>query len=115
MVIDHLVYKDSEGYFTETLVKEYEMLDIIWPLRDTFATYVMNIMCNLALDPKLKTSLNKYVHEIYLNLNLGCNAKMLYDFVYNWFSSQNFEIITSNDKLMVMTLRDSEQNNPKIA
>lgn len=117
VIIDHLIYKDTEGYFTETLIKEWELLSILWPNRDAFPTYVLNIMCNLALDPKLKPFLDKYVHDIYLNLNLNIdsNPKMLYDFIYNWFSSQNFEILTSSDKLMVMILRDSEQKNPKIA
>lgn len=72
-------------------------------------------MCNMALDASLKSSLSRYTHNIYLKLKLDNEDQMFYTFIYNWFYSQNFEILTSSDKLMVDTMADSEQTNPNLA
>ncbi len=50
----------------------------------------MNIMSNLALDSNLKQFMSKYVHNIFLQLQYDSNDYMLFTFMYNWFSSQNF-------------------------
>lgn len=49
-------------------------------------------MCNIALDANLKNILSRYIHNIYLKLSLDSNDVMLYTFIYNWFSSQDFKI-----------------------
>lgn len=89
------------------------MLENLWTLRDDFPEYVMNIMCNLALDENLKPLLEKYAHNVFLKLRLDQNDFIFFTFMYNWLSSQDFEIRTSKDKLMVQSLAESEQKDEK--
>lgn len=59
-------------------------------LRDDFYGYVMNIFSNLALNKDIKAYLNPYIHRIFMSFHYAKNDLLLYNFVYNWFSSQFF-------------------------
>jgi len=67
----------------------------------------MNIFCNLALSQDIKPFLSSYVHNIFSCFKYNKGDKMLWMFVYNWFSCQDFEILESRDKLVVELMKDS--------
>jgi hypothetical protein len=68
----------------------------------------MNIFCNLATDRELKKELTKYVHNIFSGIRYHPNERITYNFAYNWFYSQQFEIITSLEKLVIQMLEESK-------
>jgi hypothetical protein len=58
--------------------------------------------------------LDSYVYLIFLNVRLTNQVSLVNRFIYNWFSSQDFEIRDSRDNLMIKILTKSEETKTKI-
>lgn len=114
LIVDHLLYVDEKGDISYHLVKECDLIDRLWGLRESSYSYIMNIFCNLALDESFKSELSSYLHRIFINLKYNKADRFLYTLAYNWFHSQEFQIRTSLEKLILMQLRESEETDEKI-
>lgn len=64
-------------------------------------------MANLASMEDCKSDLDSYVSLIFLNVNMSKQISLMNRFIYNWFSTQKFEIMNSRDNLIINILSRS--------
>jgi hypothetical protein len=115
VIVDHLIVNDTnDEKFTFEFVKSCELVPVIWTLKNEYYGFVINILSNLATMSDFKKDLEPYVHNIFISLKYQSNNYHLYQFIYNWFSSQNFEIRESKDQLIVSILGESTETDEKI-
>jgi len=106
-LIDHLIFSDENDKYSFGFIKNCDLLPTLWSLRKDYLGYVLNIFTNIAYSRQFKSDLNPYVHNIFITLKYESNNILVFNFIYNWFSSQDFEVLESRDKLILQLLRDS--------